>query len=220
MFVNPDWLAAKELFPRSYIDEAYEKETITVVSAKVTQFVLDWALFSVTQNRFVIEAQREPFEPLIDLMLACIRHGRMSLIDMIGMNRTLHFTTGSEEKRDAFAESFAPRAFWNELLPVEYGEGGKKKRLKTGLLSLTMRHSSYDGERPDKYRGYLNIKVEPSYKIANEKFGVHLEINDHIEFTDTTGDTIAKAADAISAVWQDSFARSDVIMKSLIAKAA
>ena len=97
----------------------------------------------------------------------------------MGINREVHFSVSSFSERDRIGRLLAPVKPW--------GDWGKKLEpdgKHGGMTSLTMRQVNPEGRPPG---GQVNVTVEPSNKIGEDRPGVYVRINDHYTMENLEG---------------------------------
>ncbi len=191
---QPAWFAAEDLIR----EEEAQAAKIELVHPQVACFSLDWLHLQVTNEQFAATTTQNAFyEPLRDLVLGTFRVLRHTPIRMMGLNRDFHFRTLSEEDWHAFGHRLTPKELWAKVLK------------KPGMRSLTM-----EGTRPDSYKGYIRIRVEPSVRIH---LGIFINVNDHYEVNDVTS---ARGCDEIVDIlereWESSLERAIGIVSTLL----
>jgi hypothetical protein len=73
-----------------------------------------------------------------------------------------------------------------------------------------------EGQRPDEFRGYIRVQVEPSIKIHP---GVYVRVNDHYEIETLQPGTGSDAMlDIFQRAWGASLTRSNHIIATLLEK--
>ena len=109
----------------------------------------------------------------------------------------MHFRMHSEENWHAFGHQLAPKELWQDLLK------------NPGMRILTM-----EGQRPDEFRGYIRVQVEPSIKIHP---GVYFRVNDHYEIeTLRPGMGSDEMLDIFQRAWGESLPRAQHIISTLL----
>jgi len=180
---QPMWFAKQGLIS----EEAAAGAELGVVHPEVTIFKVDPDFsFSVDRDRLVINRGIAPLIVASDLI--CRMFGDLlphTPIGQLGINRNVHFSVGSFEKRDQIGQLLAPPAPWGK-----WGEGfsAGDETKRGGLLSMTMIRRNLR----DREVGWIQAKVEASNKIGQGRTGIFMEINDHYQLPDP-----ASAVDAM-----------------------
>ncbi len=203
---QPAWFAVEKLLP----GEEAESAKVEIVTSQITSFTTAWLTIQVTNDRFMAHTQLANMElPLRDLVLATFRLLRHTPISVMGLNRDAHYEMGSAEAWHRIGNLLAPKERWEGLLN------------QPGTRSLTI-----EGTRPDKYEGYIRVKLEPSNVIP---LGLFIEINDHFQFAtppSSPGDpwksdtesliSSANMLAALEGAWDESFKRARSLMEGVL----
>jgi hypothetical protein len=103
----------------------------------------------------------------------------------------------SEGEWHALGHKLTPKKIWNNILK------------KPGMRSI-----SVQGQRPDDYKGYILVRVEPSRKIHP---GVFIHVNDHYEVHDSETELgCTEIMNILINSWEASIARSEKIGRNLL----
>lgn len=195
---QPAWFAAQGLIRK----EEGESAKIQVIHPEIAAFSLDWAQLQVTHENFVLDSSTtQQFSPALlrDLALGTFRLLPHTPVKMMGLNRSFHFPIESEALWHSIGHKLAPKEHWNGLLE------------KPGTRSL-----SVEGIRPDKHKGRILVKVEPSIQLHP---GVFVHINDHFEVENPNTTTGAnEMVDILEKQWQVSLERSERIGYTLLSR--
>jgi hypothetical protein len=201
---QPAWFSAETILPRGEADAA----KVDIISLQLTSFSTEWLLVQVTEDRFSARTQLAHMElSLRDFVLATFRLLRHTPINVMGINRDAHYNMGSTEAWHKIGHTLAPKEKWQGLL------------VEPGTRSLTI-----EGQRPDKYRGFVRVRIEPSNVVVEN--GLFVEINDHYDFSNLTAAEDIEGApdqtpiigssrmlDALEADWDQAAARAKAIME-------
>ncbi len=191
---QPAWFASQNLLKK----EEAEGAKIDIVSRELVIFSTDWLRIEVIPERVVFATtQSQAFEWLRDLAIGTFRVLPHTPINMLGINRDMHFRIETEEAWHAIGHRLAPKEVWKDLL------------VDPGTASLTMR-----GRRPDEHKGALNVRVEPSDRI---KPGVFVNVNDHYELQSLEPSHGAdQILNLLETSWPISVARSRNISETIV----
>jgi hypothetical protein len=150
----------------------------------------------VIQEQFVIETIQEPYyEILRDLIVGTFSLLNHTPVTMLGINTQQHFRMHFEDEWNKLGHELAPKEkYWIPVLE------------KPGMRSLVVQ-----GQRPDKYKGYIQVKVEPSSKI---QLGVYISINDHYEVKEESN--CKTIVDILNIDWVDSRQRAEKLIKHFV----
>lgn len=192
---QPSWFASQGLLRKSEADGA----EIQIIHPKAAVFSTAWLQMQVLEDRFGASTTQAPyFEALRELAQGVFKILDQTPVRALGINQSFHFLLGSEEKWHQVGHKLAPKDLWNSILA------------KPGMESLTIQ-----GVRPDKYEGYINVKVEPSRR---HRPGVFIEINDHYQLATT--EEIQPGTDTLLSIlnsnWQESMERGNTISQSIL----
>jgi hypothetical protein len=191
---QPAWFAAQGLLRQQEADEA----TINIIHSDVVSFSLPWLTLEVIRERFVVATSQEPYVKVMrDLVLGAFQLLQHTPLHKLGINADMHFRMDSEKSWHAFGDLLAPKEIWKDLLKTP------------GIRSYTM-----EGQRPDNYRGYIRVKIEPSVKILP---GVYFQVNDHYEVeTSRPGIGANEILAIFEHAWDESLTRSKNIASTLL----
>lgn len=165
---TPAWFALHNLLPEGVADSA----ELQVAHQQVTEFAADWLRLQVTTESFVVQTSQAPYVRLCDLVVRTFKeYLHHTPVGAFGINRQVHFQVKSSAERDRIGRKLAPVEPWGAWrqdlgLDDEY----------SGMTSLTMSQVN-PGGRPTG--GQINVTVEPSYRLGNERLGVYVRVNDH-----------------------------------------
>jgi hypothetical protein len=114
---------------------------------------------------------------------------------MVGVNRSVHLRTESEEKWHEIGHKLAPKEFWEPITE------------KPGTQSITIRSA-----RTDSRTGYVDITIQPSGRVP---FGLFVGINDHIQLDDPSilPEGASQIVDALEANWDSARQRARNILE-------
>jgi hypothetical protein len=152
----------------------------------------------VTRERFVVSTAQQPYYKVIrDLVLGAFKLLQHTPLHKLGINTDMHLRMDSEESWHAFGHRLAPKELWQGILKTP------------GIRSLTM-----EGQRPDEFRGYIRVQVEPSARIHP---GVYFQVNDHYEVgTLRPGMGADEMLTIFERAWDESLTRSKSIISTLL----
>jgi len=191
---QPTWFSCEELIRK----EEAEAAKIQIIHPEVVVFDLEWLRMEVTRDRFVAITEKESsFDILRDLVLGTFRILRHTPIRMMGLNRDMHFRMASEEEWHAVGHRLAPKEPWNGIIE------------KPGMRTLIMQ-----GKRPDDFKGFIVVRVEPSLRVPQ---GVHIQVNDHYQIEDQKAmDGCDIIMGILDSSWKTSQERSKKIIYDLM----
>ena len=165
--------------------EAKASHFIMLLPGAGVQFSLSWGEVLVSSERFQISANQAPFVRIADLVLKAFRElPSKANITAFGINVESHFDLQSLEARDALGQRLAPPGVWGEWganllksMKGPYEQHG-------GMAVLQMRQRFAEKE----VLGWLDVRVEPSPKIANNA-GVLFRTNHHHQLPEQAVET-------------------------------
>jgi hypothetical protein len=208
---QPMWFAAQEMLSR----EDAEAAEVSVIHNDLTQFRARQIRVTVEQNRFVVGCEYIHRNLVRDLVLSCF--GRVLVhcpIQMMGINRELHFSCGSEPNRSAFGFAIAPLEPWG-LWGAEIGKEIEDNKPHGGMMSLQMRQSPRPGDRI----GYIQAEIQPS-KLVRNNAGIFVRVNDHFEFEVDKEHPTQNAMEALESEWEGAAKKAEYILSDIMAHAA
>ncbi|MCH8028523.1 MAG: hypothetical protein IH874_01140 [Candidatus Dadabacteria bacterium] len=194
---QPAWFGREKLIQKSEENQA----KIEIIHPEVVSFESNWLNIRVTRERFKVSTTQASFyESLRDLVLGTFLLLRHTPIRMMGINYDMHFRMDSVEQWHSFGNLLTPKELWDGILN------------KPGMRSLTM-----ESVRPDGFKGYIRVSVEPSIKVEP---GVYFFVNDHFEVGNSEKSIgIDEIIDILQNHWVTSTERSKSIIESLLEKA-
>jgi len=155
---QPAWFASQGLIRKEEADST----KIEVIHNEIASLSIESLKLQITQDRyFASTPDASSYEVLRDLTMGCFRILHHTPIRAMGLNHGFHFLMPSEDDWHAVGIGLAPPEPWSKILqnPV------------LGVLTM-------QGARPDKYKGHIQVRVEPSSQV---KPGVFVTFNDHYE---------------------------------------
>lgn len=191
---QPAWFAAQGLIRQQEADEA----RVEIILPEVVSFSLEWLALQVTREQCAMSTTQEPYYAVMrDLIVGTFNLLQHTPLHKLGINMDMHFRMDSEASWHAFGHRIAPKELWQDVLK------------NPGMRSLTM-----EGQRPDEFRGYIRVQVEPSIKIHP---GVYFRVNDHYEIeTLLPGMGSDVMLDIFQRAWRESLTRSNNIISTLL----
>lgn len=206
---RPEWFQSMGIIGNADAQSA----KVEIVHEAITSFSLDWTNVPVDQNRFSISTSDPPLIRIRDVVLKAFKEFLIHTpVYQLGINRTVHFSVGSFDVRDAIGKLLAPHEPWGEWGPKISGNP-QNPELRGGMKSLLM--SQID--RGDGYRGSINAKVEPSTRRPTD--GIFVEVNDHFSAGEDPTVILGSepAMDILESQWETSIKRSEWIIDQIMA---
>jgi hypothetical protein len=195
LIFRPEWLRDKEILVGSDFDAI----AVDVLHPELVSFKLPWGQILVDRDRFTISAIQEPLVRAQDFFVKCFQFLPETPVLALGMNREVHFPSGSETARDHVGDVLAPKTFWGEFVLSD----GKKAG---GMRSLVMEQSvAKEGRRArvDGSYGWIQVKVEPSVR-PDVSYGIFVQVNDHHDLADNRSADGRMAAELVAEKWDSS----------------
>jgi hypothetical protein len=112
LIFRPEWLRDKEIV----VGSDFEGIEIDVIHPQIVAFKLPWGQMQVDRDRFTIIATQEPSVRAYDFFVKCFQALPETPITAVGLNREVHFASGSEKARDHVGDVLAPKAFWGDFV--------------------------------------------------------------------------------------------------------
>ena len=94
-------------------------------------------------------------------------------IHQMGINRTVHYSVGSEERRNKVGLILAPAEPWGEFGAAI---AATKQPRRGGCIDVSMRLPT----EGDGYIGHMQVSVQPSATIKGN-LGIYVQTNDHYD---------------------------------------
>jgi hypothetical protein len=191
---HPSWFAAHNLIRAEEADAA----NLNIVHPDVASFKTEWLEVNIVRDRLQIStAQESHYEALRDIAVGILGLLSHTPIRVMGINRDFHFDLVSEDLWNGLGHRLVPKQDWNPLLK------------SPGMQNLVVQ-----GVRPDDFKGYLRVTVQPSARI---KYGVFIEVNDHyiLKMDEKEADGAEKARLILSERWNESMERGFEIAQAI-----
>lgn len=200
---NPDWFAHHEIATSAERDDS----TIHVIHPEIANFRLGTKLIQVDLTRFSIETSEAPWVSILDFVLKTFAQFLSHTpINRVGINRTVHFGVGTEEKRNKVGRMLAPTAPW--------GEWGRRidassKDKRGGFTNLTML------EPRGGAGGGIHATVQPSMFIKGNS-GIFINVNDDHIFPQDEAKYAIPAMELLSGCFDASIIESEWIIDQIM----
>ena len=170
---TPAWFGWNELLPEKTVKIAGTK----IVHPQIAIFEADWLNLHVQPESFQINTTQAPYIRLRDLAVRVFRENLPHTpLRILGINRDIHFSVRSLDERDRLGRLLAPVEPWGD-----WGQELEPDGKHGGMASLTMRQVNPEGRPPG---GQINVTVEPSNRIGQDRPGVYVQVNDHYTIED------------------------------------
>jgi hypothetical protein len=168
LIFSPLWFARNKLVSEAQADAA----NVSIIHPDVAILKLGKNQLRIERERFTAETTEAPWIDLCDFVMRTFGEFLVHTpINQMGINRSVHFSVGSEEKRNQIGRQLAPIEPW--------GDWGKEMDaaplpIRAGSSNVTMLFPWSSGE----VKGHLQATVQPSDIIKNGA-GIFMTINDH-----------------------------------------
>ncbi|KUI42311.1 hypothetical protein AU197_14450 [Mycobacterium sp. IS-1590] len=153
---SPLWLLQQELIGARDFTTA----SIDVITSDFASFSTGWLNCQVASDALQANVMDPAdFERARDVVVGILNALPHTPVGALGINRHLHFAPRDTEQYHAIGDQLVPKAFWEDLVS----------------LPVT-RDVVVWGQRPDKFGGRVQIRVEPSLRFPGHVYVSH---NDH-----------------------------------------
>jgi hypothetical protein len=200
--INPDWLVLNEVIGKI---QAEDRE-IALITPQFSGFRVSTYQYQGTPERFAVIFESAPHVELQDAVSKIFQELLPHTpVHQLGINRSAHFSVGSEEKRNAIGRKLAPTEPWG-MWSEEW-----KDRLppgRGGMINLSVQES-FPG---DPHNRRITATVQPSLLIA-DNIGIFVAINDNYVLTENTG---FAAASLLTERFESSVQRSEWIIDQIM----
>lgn len=199
---NPDWLVINGVISKAQADV----QEITVITPQLSNFRVSSYKYQVTPQRFQVIFESAPHIELQDAVSKIFQELLPHTpVQHLGVNRTVHFSVGSEEKRNAIGRKLAPPEPWGK-----WSEEWKDRLPpnRSGMFALSVQER-FPG---DLHQRRVTAAVQPSELIKDES-GIYIAINDHYILTESTG---FAAASLLIRKFESSVQRSEWIIDQMM----
>jgi hypothetical protein len=206
---QPMWFAANELIARADAENA----EVSVIHPDITQFRARQMNFVVEHGRFFVTCETIHRNLVRDLVLSCF--GQILVhtpIKMMGLNRELHFSCGSEAQRSKFGFEIAPLQPWGEW-GKEIHDAYSTDKAHGGMMRVSMRQVP----RLDKREGYLQTDIQPSGVLQRD--GIHILVNDHFQFEPQEKHPALRAMETLEQIWEEDAEKAEKIISHIMQRA-
>lgn len=201
---HPSWLTARE------VESEFDEGIVKVVHRDLSVIEYDTRIYNVQTNRFSLETSTTPGVEVADKTRQIFQDNLIHTpINAIGINRTVHFSVGSQAARTKLGRKLSPITPW--------GQFGKQMDADDaahtgGLKSLTMKSI----ETVNELRIETNARIEPSAKVPQES-GVYMEVNRHFalqDYSDLEGAT--RSMKVLAEHFRGSLSKADEIIQNMM----
>jgi hypothetical protein len=165
----PNWFLKHDLLSAELVEAA----KVGVLHADLSVLTFGKIRLQAEAQRLSFETSEAPWIDLCDLVARILTVIPSTPINQMGINRLVHFSVGTEERRNRIGQILAPLEPWGA-----WGEeiAASPPQARGGCVDLTMRlPKSGDG-----YKGHMQISVQPSAHIKGN-VGIYALTNDHYD---------------------------------------
>ena len=207
---TPAWFGWHQLLPKKIVEIA----DMNIAHPQISSFNADWLNIQVVPERMQMETTQPPYVRIRDLAVRIFReHLHHTPLTSVGINRDVHFCVQDHKQRDRLGKLLAPAEPWGDWA-AKLGLDGNRG----GMVSLTMRQVD-PCNRP--VGGQINVKVEPSNRVAQELPGVYVGVNDHYVVGNVEPQTqTSEVVELIEEKFDDSLRRADEIIDHIMSLTA
>ena len=172
---SPLWFAKNGIVS----EEAAKAATVSgdlIIHPRFAAFQLGSIRLQVEETRLFARTSEAPWVNLCDFIARTFGEFLVHTpINQMGINRTVHFSVGSEETRNKIGRIIAPPEPWGIWgKEIEASRGS----MRDGCVNLTMlQHKT----ACNGYTGFVQVSVQPS-DFVRANAGLFVTVNDHYEF--------------------------------------
>ena len=207
---HPAWFGMNGLLGRIDVETA----EIAVTHPEFSQFKAGRLGVQVGLNQFTVTCPTAYHGLAKDLVTGTFgQHLTHTPVLAVGINRQVHFDAGTFEVRECVGNRLAPKEPWGDWGDALAGEQGRPDT-HGGMMSLVMRQA----KRPDEYRGYIQVDVQPSVQPGLLMTGIYAQTNDHYDLADgAAAPGCRRMLEVIETKWDWSIDNSAAIIDRLMA---
>ncbi|RST19351.1 hypothetical protein E2C00_08530 [Streptomyces sp. WAC05374] len=179
VLLRPAWLGERQLVS----DDDLSTVKVEVISPTATLFTVGAFRVQVTPDGLQISTNDlAETERARDLALGILHGHNHTPLAALGLNRTIHFTPGSEREWHAIGDRLVPKDTWEQKGILDL----------PGMVNVTLQ-----GVRPDKYGGYMRVHIQPSNRVP---YSVYIAVNDHFTLRRVENQPTARETPTVDAV--------------------
>lgn len=193
VIISPHWLALKELIR----EEEATNANVGVIHDDLVQYNLDWVSIEITRKRCEFKTSKTPYFDMVrDLASSIFQILRETPIASLGMNHIFELKMPSKEKYHQIGAELTNLSIWDDNFK------------SPKLMNLEI----VESERYDEFKGSYRVRISPTGGAI--KFGVRIDINDHISINSES----ETAYEVLLSNWDNSFKKSEKITSKFIEK--
>jgi hypothetical protein len=191
-------------------EQEKEAADVELIHQEIALFRMEWLSIRVERQRFIAETREAPFRRLADFIVRTFKERLIHTpVNMMGINRLMHFNIGDEATRNRIGKLLAPHEPWGQWAQAIEGRSAK---VRGGMRSLVMQQQDLD----DRKKGQIQAKIEPSSRIEGGA-GILMEVNDHYEVEDPDQNQgCEELIELLDQKFDDSIKRSDWIINQIM----
>lgn len=198
---QPEWFVRQNLLPENEAKNA----DIKVIHSEVTQFETERFAFQVTTDRLIVGSKPNTVsEHLKDLVRGTFYVLEHTPVQMMGLNRQMHFEMNTEEAWHRLGDKLAPKDIWNSVIQ------GRRPGLRN-LEVLYQKKADDPREMPQ-----VTVLVQPSLRVL--PYGAYFEVNNHFAASPEHG--LADLMDLLDTQWEELQKDAERIAREVLAWAA
>ncbi len=204
---SPDWLARNQIVG----SEDAEQAVVSIIHDEIAQFLVAQSTLVVERERFSITTQVGPFVRALDIVQKTFRDVLPHTpLRAFGVNRSVHFSVGSGDRRNDIGRALAPPEAWGEWT----GEitKGKGSPLQGGMVSIQMQSRS----EIEKFSRKTTATVQPSVLPQLKLSGIFAMVNDHFDPKESVT-TTQEFVDTLASEFEASITHSEWIIDQVMA---
>jgi hypothetical protein len=205
---SPRWFSSHGLMSGAEADGA----RVELIHPELCRFECGDLAVQVSPQQFIAGRPSTHHEMLRDLNLGTFPGLLMHTpVAVVGINRELHFDSGSFETREAVGDRLAPKEAWGEWAPQIAGP--KNTTLEHGgLMRLVMRQGRVNEALP----GFTSVEVQPSLLPNLITSGIFMFINCHyILPEDSKSSQMDKLTTLMETGWRDAIKKQLFVIDQL-----
>ncbi|MBU1093582.1 MAG: hypothetical protein KKH01_03880 [Firmicutes bacterium] len=197
LMFHPTWFSKNEVISEDDADAVVKNTNSNmVVSPGLTIFQTSNLEFSITPDRFMILAKKDPVIFAKDSILKTFERMSSVSIKALGINNFTIIELENASQFQDFADRLAPKDLWTNLLEDEVTGDDRK----SGLIKMTMMKKTEFGA--------INFTIESTNKV---KYGIHVSCNHHFDLAPDNG-----FADEAMAIIEKNFVNSSEKTQAVI----
>jgi len=172
LIFSPLWFAKNKIVS----EEEAVAAKVNVIHPQIAAFQVGKVRLQVEETRLTAATSEAPWVTLSDFVAKTFGEFLIHTpINQMGINRTVHFSVGSEETRNKIGRLIAPLDPWDSWgKEIEASPGN----MRDGCVNLTMLQNKKSSE---PYKGHTQVLVQPSVEIPANA-GLFVAVNDHYSF--------------------------------------